>query len=174
LIFDEVQTGFGRTGTMFAWQHYGIKPDIMTVAKAIAGGIPMGAILCSNKINVPSKLHANTFGGYPLTCAAALATITMIEKQKLLEKSTERGAYFVDKLKQIDSPKIREVRGMGLMIAVELKEAAGPYVQPMTDQGILVLLTGRNAIRFLPPLVISKEQIDTVVGAFGKVLAMDV
>ncbi len=170
LIFDEVQTGFGRTGKMFAWQYYDIKPDIMTVAKAIAAGIPMGAVLCNDKINVPLKLHANTFGGYPLTCAAALATIEMIEKENLVKKSETLGVYFTSALKNISNSKIREVRGRGLMIAVELKEDAGPYVQMLSDHGVLALLTGRNIIRFLPPLVISKKQIDAVVMAFDKVL----
>lgn len=169
LIFDEVQTGFGRTGKMFAWQHYDIKPDMMTLAKSIAGGIPMGAVMCNEKVEVPTKLHANTFGGYPLTCAAALATLDFIEKEKLVENSAELGAYFVKELQKIKSDKIREVRGLGLFAALELKEPAGPFIAQFTEQGVLVLLTGRNILRFLPPLVIGKKEIDLVVKATQKV-----
>ncbi len=171
LIFDEVQTGFGRTGTMFACQQYGVLPDIMTVAKAIAAGMPMGAILCGEKVTVPDKLHANTFGGYPLVCEAALATLDYFEQERLVEKSAETGAYFVEQLRGIESDKIREVRGRGLMVAVELKEKAGPIVGALMDKGVLALLTGMNVIRFLPPLVITREQVDVVVKALREVLA---
>jgi acetylornithine/LysW-gamma-L-lysine aminotransferase len=169
LIFDEVQTGFGRTGTMFACEQFAA-PDILCLAKSLAGGIPMGAVLCSDRISVPLKSHTSTFGGNPTACAAALASLKVIESEGLVEKAQTLGGYFLDQLRQIESQKIREVRGLGLMIGVELKEKAGPYVQQLMDKGVIVLLAGATVIRLLPPLVISREEIDRVVGAFKEVL----
>jgi acetylornithine/LysW-gamma-L-lysine aminotransferase len=173
LIIDEVQTGFGRTGAMFACEQYEVQPDILCCAKAMAGGIPMGATLCAAHVTAPKKSHTTTFGGSPLACAASLATIEYIEKHNLLKKASENGKYFIDKLKLIDSPKIREVRGLGLMIGVELKRRAASYVKKMAEKGILALLAGSTVIRFLPPLVISKEQIDKVVEAFSAAISSD-
>jgi acetylornithine/LysW-gamma-L-lysine aminotransferase len=169
LILDEVQTGFGRTGTMFACEQF-TSPDILCLAKSLAGGIPMGAVLCSDRINVPVKSHTSTFGGNPTACAAALATLKVIEDEDLVQKARTRGAYFLDKLRQIESPKIRDVRGLGLMLGVELKEKAGPYVQQLMERGVIVLLAGATVIRLLPPLVISREEIDTVVAVLKEVL----
>ena len=171
LIIDEVQTGFGRTGTMFATEQYEIQPDILCCAKGIAGGIPMGATLCSSAITAPKKSHTTTFGGNPLACAAALATISYIEKENLIKESARKGKYLIEQLQKISSSKIREVRGAGLMIGIELKERAGMYVQALTEQGILVLLAGPTVIRLLPPLVITEKQIDVVVDAIRKVLS---
>ncbi|PIN80180.1 hypothetical protein COV16_01265 [Candidatus Woesearchaeota archaeon CG10_big_fil_rev_8_21_14_0_10_34_8] len=171
MIVDEVQTGFGRTGKMFACEHYSVEPDIMCCAKAIAGGIPMGATLCTEAITVPKKSHTTTFGGSPLACAASLATLKYIKDNKLVEKSAKNGEYFVEKLKAINSPKIREIRAMGLMIGVELKEKSGPYMNLLAEKGVLALLAGPTVVRFLPPLVITKEQIDEVVKAFEEVLS---
>jgi acetylornithine/LysW-gamma-L-lysine aminotransferase len=169
LILDEVQTGFGRTGTMFACEQF-VVPDILCLAKSLAGGIPMGAVLCSERISVPIKSHTSTFGGNPTACAAALATLKVIESEGLVQKAQSLGAYFLDQLRQIESSKIREVRGLGLMIGIELKEKAGPYVQQLMEKGVIVLLAGATVIRLLPPLVITKEQIDTVVSALRDVL----
>ena len=169
LILDEVQTGFGRTGTMFACEQF-TPPDILCLAKSLAGGIPMGAVLCSDRINVPVKSHTSTFGGNPTACAAALATLKVIEDEDLVQKARTLGAYFLDQLRQIESPKIREVRGLGLMLGVELKEKAGPYVQQLMEQGVIVLLAGATVIRLLPPLVISREEIDRVIAAIKEVL----
>jgi LysW-gamma-L-lysine/LysW-L-ornithine aminotransferase len=170
LIMDEVQTGFGRTGTLFACEQF-VEPDLLCVAKSIAGGIPMGAVLCSEAVNVPVKSHTSTFGGNPLACAAALASLEVIEKEKLAEKAGTLGSYFMEGLKALKSDKIREVRGLGLMIGIELKEKAGPYVQALMEKGIIVLLAGANVIRLLPPLVISKEEIDQALKALQEVLA---
>jgi len=169
LIIDEVQTGFGRTGKMFACEHY-VVPDILCLAKSIAGGVPMGAVVCDDKINVPKRSHTSTFGGNPLACAAAIVTIEFIEKEGLVSRADELGEYFLKKLKAMESLKIREVRGLGLMIGIETKEKAGPYVQALMEKGIIALLAGKYVIRLLPPLVISKEEIDEVVDALGEIL----
>jgi acetylornithine/LysW-gamma-L-lysine aminotransferase len=169
-IMDEVQTGFGRTGTLFACEQF-VEPDLLCVAKSLAGGIPMGAVLCSEAVNVPMKSHTSTFGGNPLACAAALATIEVLQKQGLAEKAATLGNYFMEAIKAIRSDKIREVRGLGLMIGIELKEKAGPYVQALMEKGVIVLLAGANVIRLLPPLVITKEEIDQALKALREVLS---
>lgn len=169
LIIDEVQTGFGRTGTLFACEQF-VAPDLLCVAKSLAGGIPMGAVLCSDRIKVPVKSHSSTFGGNPTACAGALASLEVIEKEGLVEKSKTMGAYFMEKLKALQNHKIREVRGLGLMIGVELKEKAGKYVQQLMERGVIALMAGATVIRLLPPLVITREEIDTVVEAFEAIL----
>ncbi len=170
LILDEVQTGFGRTGTLFACEQY-VEPDILCVAKSLAGGIPMGAVLCSDAVHVPVKSHTSTFGGNPLACAAALASLSVIEREGLVGKARTLGEYFLEELRAIKSEKIREARGLGLMLGVELKEKAGPYLQGLMDKGVLALLAGATVIRLLPPLVISREEIDQVLSALKEVLA---
>lgn len=169
LIIDEVQTGFGRTGTMFACEQF-VVPDMLCLAKSLAGGIPMGAVLCNDRIKVPVKSHTSTFGGNPTACAAALASVDVIEKEGLVEKSKILGDYFLQELRRIESDKIREIRGLGLMLGIELKEKAGPYVQKLMEKGVIVLLAGATVIRLLPPLVITKEEINTVVGALKDIL----
>ncbi len=171
LILDEIQTGFGRTGKMFAKEHFGVEPDIMTVAKSIAGGFPMGAMLANeNACAVPKTSHGSTFGGNPLACAAGLATIEVIEKENLVNQSKEMGDYFVEQLRTIENDKIREVRGLGLIIGVELKEKSGPYLSKLLEQNIIALPAGKTVVRFLPPLTISKDEIDTTVKALQQVL----
>jgi LysW-gamma-L-lysine/LysW-L-ornithine aminotransferase len=173
LIIDEVQSGMGRTGKMFACEHYNLEPDILCSAKAIAGGIPMGATLCAEHLTAPKKSHTSTFGGNPLACAASLATLQFMEDEDIIAKTETNGNYFIDKLRAINSPKIREVRGLGLMIGVELKERSGFYVSKLMDHGVIALLAGPTVIRFLPPLVITKEQIDAVVEAVDAVLKLE-
>ncbi|MBF0279005.1 MAG: acetylornithine/succinylornithine family transaminase [SAR324 cluster bacterium] len=170
LIMDEVQTGFGRTGTLFACEQF-VSPDLLCLAKSLAGGLPMGAVLCSEKISVPSRSHTSTFGGSPVVCAAALASIKVIQDENLVENAKTQGNYFLEELQRLESQKIREVRGLGLMIGIELKEKAGPYVQDLMENGVLALLAGATVIRLLPPLLISKAEIDTVLKALKKVLA---
>ena len=170
LIMDEVQTGFGRTGTLFACEQFAT-PDLLCLAKSLAGGIPMGAVLCNDRVSVPLKSHTSTFGGNPTACAAALASINVIESEGLVANAKKLGDYFQEQLRGIESQKIRQVRGLGLMIGLELKEKAGPYVQKLMDKGVIVLLAGATVIRFLPPLVISRQEIDTVVKALKEVLA---
>ena len=170
LIIDEVQTGFGRTGTMFACEQF-VVPDMLCLAKSLAGGIPMGAVLCNERIKVPIKSHTSTFGGNPTACAAALASVGVIEEEGLVENSKVLGGYFLKELHRIESNKIREVRGLGLMLGIELKEKAGPYVQNLMEKGVIALLAGATVIRLLPPLVITKDEIDTVVQALKDTLS---
>ena len=170
LIIDEVQTGFGRTGTMFACEQF-VEPDILCLAKSLAGGIPMGAVICNDTVTAPVKSHSSTFGGNPTACAAALASLEVIEKQDLVAKSRELGAYFLEELQGIKNEKIREIRGLGLMLGIELKEKAGRYVQELMENGVIVLLAGATVIRLLPPLIITKEEIKSVVAAFKTVLS---
>ncbi len=170
LIFDEVQTGFGRTGTLFACQQF-VEPDILCIAKSLAGGIPMGAVVCSDAVHVPMKSHTSTFGGNPLACAAALATLEIIERERLPERAKTLGQYFLENLRTMNSGRIREVRGLGLMLGIELKEKAGPYLQQLMEKGVIVLLAGPTVIRLLPPLVITKEEIDMALSALKEVLA---
>jgi len=163
-IVDEVQTGFGRTGRMFASEHYDLRPDLMCLAKGIAGGLPMGAVLMGTRVGeLPKKAHGSTFGGNPLACAAALATIGYLERERLPERAAEQGARLLAGLRSIDAPMVREVRGLGLMVAVELKGKAAPYLAALAERGVLALSAGSNVMRFLPPLVISARDIDTVI-----------
>jgi len=131
----------------------------------------MGALLCSDDVHIPMKSHTSTFGGNPLACAAALASLEIIEREKLVERARILGEYFQEGLRAIQSQKIREVRGLGLMLGIELKEKAGPYVQQLMERGVIVLLAGATVIRFLPPLVITKEEIDLALSAVREVLA---
>ncbi len=170
-IVDEVQTGFGRTGQMFASQHHDLCPDMTCVAKAIAGGLPMGGVLIGPRVkDLPKKAHGSTFGGNPLACAAALATIRTIQSEQLDQRAAELGVRLMGGLKAIPSPRIREVRGLGLMVGVELKGKAGPYLARLAKRGVLALAAGATVMRFLPPLVISEEDVDTVVEQMAVVL----
>jgi len=174
LIIDEIQSGFGRTGKMFAFQHFDITPDLLCCAKSLAGGVPMGAVLIGEKIqNLTPGTHGTTFGGNPLSCAAGLAALTAIEEEDLAGQAAEKGAYLMDKLRQIDSPLIREARGMGLMIGVELKQKVAPYLKALQDHNILALNAGMTVLRLLPPLVITYGQLDLLVDALTKVLAAE-
>ena len=171
LIIDEVQTGLGRTGRLFASQHYQVIPDLLCLAKSLAGGLPMGAALIGPRVqNLAPGLHASTFGGNPLACAAALAVLQTLEDEDLPRQAAEKGAYLVQQLSEIQSPLIREIRGLGLMIGIELKQKVAPYLQALEAQGILALPAGMNVIRLLPPLVITCEQIDHLVAALTQVL----
>ena len=174
LILDEVQTGFGRTGKMFACEHFNLEPDLMTVAKGIAGGVPMGAVLIGARVgDLPKKIHGSTFGGNALACAAALATINFIESEDLPQRAAELGERLMDGLRAIDSPVVREVRGLGLMVGMQLKMRAGKYLaklaEPMDGLGVLALSAGSTVIRFLPPLVISEDDVDLVVSRVEEV-----
>jgi acetylornithine/LysW-gamma-L-lysine aminotransferase len=170
-LVDEVQTGFGRTGRMFASEHYGLEPDLMCLAKAIAGGLPMGAVLLSPRAgDLPKKVHGTTFGGNPLACAAALAAIRFTETAQLPKRAADLGAKLMAGLQAISSPQVREVRGLGLMVAIEVKGKAAPYLAALAERGVLALSAGANVIRFLPPLVISAEEVDTVVTRVAAVL----
>jgi len=172
LVVDEVQTGFGRTGTMFAIEQFGIVPDVLCLAKSIAGGIPMGAIAFSRVLGeLPKRSHSTTFGGNPLACAAAVATIDEHLRLGLAAAAAERGRQLHEGLASIESPKIREVRGLGLIQGIELKENAGPTLKGLQDNGVLALGAGPTVVRYLPPLVISAAQIDAVIDATRAALA---
>ncbi len=170
-ILDEVQTGFGRTGKMFACEHYGLEPDLLCLAKGVGGGVPFGAVMIHEKFGeMPKRLHGSTFGGNPLACAAALAAIRYLEENDLPSRAAALGEYFLGRLRQLESNIVREVRGLGLMVGIELKKEASPYIEALAKEGILALSAGPTVIRFLPPLVISREELDKVVEAVEKVL----
>ncbi len=171
-IVDEVQTGFGRTGKLFAGEHYGLRPDLMTIAKSMAGGVPMGATLIGERVGeIPGHVHGSTFGGNPLACAAALATIHAMEAEHLPERAANLGARLLEGFRALDASVIREVRGMGLMVGVELRERSGAYLAALAEQGVLALPAGATVMRFLPPLVISEADIETVIEKVSVVLA---
>jgi acetylornithine/LysW-gamma-L-lysine aminotransferase len=174
LIIDEIQSGFGRTGKMFAMQHFDVTPDMVCCAKSLAGGVPIGAVLIGEKVqNLTPGTHGTTFGGNPLSCAAGLAALNAIEEEDLAGQAAEKGAYLMDRLRQIDSPLIREVRGMGLMVGIELKQKVAPYLKALQDHNILALNAGMTVLRFLPPLVISYEQLDRLVSALTDILTAE-
>jgi len=171
-IVDEVQTGFGRTGRMFASQHHDLRPDMMCVAKSIAGGLPMGGVLIGPRVgDLPKKVHGTTFGGNPLACAAALATIRTIESEQLARRAAKLGEQLLGGIQAISSSLVRQVRGMGLMVGVELKGKSSRYLAELAERGVLALSAGATVMRFLPPLVISAEDVDTVIERTAEVLA---
>ncbi|MFA5803759.1 MAG: aspartate aminotransferase family protein [Melioribacteraceae bacterium] len=171
LIIDEIQTGFCRTGKMFAIEYLGIEADMMTLAKSIAGGFPMGALLCSDKITVEKSKHGSTFGGNPLACAAGIASIDFMLENKLWEQAEAKGKYFKEKLEKHQLSKIREIRIVGLMIGIELKDKSQPVILELLKHKILSLPAGTTVLRMLPPLVISYEDLDTVIEKLVDVLS---
>lgn len=162
-VADEIQTGFGRTGKLFACEWESVQPDVYIMGKALGGGVfPISAVAANEDIlgvfNPGS--HGSTFGGNPLGCAVAIAAMDILKEEKLVERSYELGEYFIENLRKIESPHIKEVRGRGLFIGVELNEQARPYCEKMKELGILCKETHETTIRFAPPLTISKEQLD--------------
>ena len=171
LIVDEVQTGFGRTGKLFACEHHHLTPDILCLGKGIAGGVPMGATLFGDKVGeLPRGAHGSTFGGNPLACAAGLAALDYIVRENLPAQAAEKGTYLMDRLRRIEAPVIREVRGLGLMVGIELRRRVRPYLIALMERGVLALPAGSTVLRLLPPLVISQEELDIVVSALEQVL----
>ncbi|MGB2841364.1 MAG: acetylornithine transaminase [Halobacteriota archaeon] len=173
LILDEIQTGFGRTGRWFCKEHEGVEPDIMTVAKAMGAGFPIGAMLAKEGIEFETSEHGSTFGGNPLACTAALASMKVIEEERLVERSRELGAYLMEKVHEgrIDSnPVVKEIRGKGLMIGIELTKRCGEMVEKARERRILINCTFDRVIRLVPPLVISKEQIDRVISVLRAII----
>ena len=177
LIFDEVQTGFGRTGKIFACEHWNVVPDIMCLAKSVAGGIPMGATFARQDVMSAFQLgdHSSTFSGNPLVCAAASAAIDVLVEEKLPERAATLGKYFKGELEGLAEKYriVREVRGLGLMLGMELRFDVYNILLGCMDRGVLVLDAGRNVLRFLPPLVIEKEQIDRVVEVLDEVMGKE-
>ncbi|MFA6371238.1 MAG: acetylornithine transaminase [Methanothrix sp.] len=169
LIFDEVQTGFGRTGKWFGKDHFGVMPDMITLAKAMAGGLPIGAMLAAGPAAEAFQKgdHGSTFAGGPLICAAALATIQVIKDEKLVQRSEEMGAYLKSQLKKL-AP--REIRGLGLMVGLDLDADCKLLVEKALQKGVLINSTGEHTLRFIPPLVVGKAEIDKVVSVIGESL----
>ena len=163
LIIDEVQTGIGRTGSLFCFQQYGIRPDVVTMAKGLGGGVPVGAVLaaesCSNVLTPGT--HATTFGGTPIVCAAANAVLDTVGDGQFLEQVKEKGEYLKNGILSIGSPNILGVRGMGLMLAIIVEDGKhAAYANKLLEKGVIGLTAGKNAVRLLPPLTISKEEMD--------------
>ena len=163
LIIDEVQTGIGRTGSLFCFQQYGIRPDVVTMAKGLGGGVPVGAVLaaesCSNVLTPGT--HATTFGGTPLVCAAANAVLDTVGNGQFLAQVKEKGEYLKNGILSIGSPNILGVRGMGLMLGIIVEDGKhAAYANKLIEKGVLALTAGKNAVRLLPPLTISKEEMD--------------
>ena len=173
LILDEIQTGFCRTGKMFCHQHEGIIPDVMTLGKALGGGVlPVSAVVSRQEIMsvfTPGS-HGSTFGGFPLACAVGDAALSVLVDEKLAERSAELGNYFISKLREISHKRIKEIRGKGLFVAIELYEKARPFTQKIIDNGILAKETHDFAIRFTPPLVITKDELDWAINIIKHVL----
>ena len=174
LIFDEIQSGFGRTGKMWASEHWNTVPDIMCLAKGIAGGIPMGATIVRPDILACIKKgeHSSTFGGNPISCAAGIASIQALTEDGLVKNAENMGKIFIEKLEQLKNKHkiIREVRGKGLMIGLEIKFEVKDILLEGIKNGILLLYSGRNILRFLPPLVISEEDITKVINTLDMLL----
>ena len=176
LVIDEIQAGLGRTGKWCAYQHYGIQPDITTLAKPLAGGIPLGAVLCTEEVSraIHPGMHGTTFGGGPLACAVAIAVIDTIDRDHLLENATEVGAYFLAGLHSLAErhEAIIDVRGMGLMLAAELDSAdlAKHVVGEMLKRHILINCTSDTVLRFLPPYVLTPAHVDTAIAALDEIL----
>ncbi|MGA1999836.1 MAG: ornithine--oxo-acid transaminase [Terriglobales bacterium] len=163
LMCDEIQSGLGRTGKLFACMHEGVTPDVLIIGKALAGGFyPVSAVLAAREVLgvfQPGD-HGSTFGGNPLACAVARTALRVLVEEKLVERSAELGAYFLERLKTLRSPDIREVRGRGLWIGIELLSPARPYCEALKEQGILCKETHEKVIRLAPPLVITRDEID--------------
>ena len=171
LIFDEIQCGMGRTGTMFAYENYGVIPDIVTLAKALGGGLPMGAFIATDEVSAsfgPGS-HGSTFGGNPVAAAAGNAYLETVAEKHLLDNVKTVSAYLKDQLAAIDDSRIKEIRGMGLLLGMEMTVEVAPMVNSCLKQGLLLLNAGPNVIRFLPPLNITEELVDSAVAILKKV-----
>ncbi len=173
LIFDEVQCGLGRTGHLWAYQGYGVEPDILTAAKPLAGGLPMGAILMRQKVAdaIHPGDHASTFAGNPFTAHVAHHVVGRVAQPEFLAQVRAKGEYLVERLQEINSPHIREIRGQGLMVGVELDMEAGPVVERGYEHGLLLVSAGPNVVRFVPPLVIQPEELARAVEILETLLA---
>jgi acetylornithine/LysW-gamma-L-lysine aminotransferase len=171
LIVDEVQTGIGRTGHTFACEHFALRPDLLAAAKGLGAGLPIGVAAFRASIGeLPSRVHSSTFGGNPVVCAAAAAVLRILEVERLPERAQAMGARLRRGIESLRLSKVRQVRGLGLMVGVDLKTRAGRFLGPLADRGVLALLAGSTVLRLLPPLVISEEEVDRVVATLGDVL----
>jgi acetylornithine/succinyldiaminopimelate/putrescine aminotransferase len=176
LVFDEIQCGLGRTGKMFAYQHAGVVPDVLTVAKPLAGGLPMGAVLLAEALAHHLKVgdHGSTFGGNPVCAAAALAVLDHLEEPGFLDEVAAKGLYLkrgIEKLARKHKGTIAEVRGLGLMIGIETAGEAGPLFAGLREKGVLTVKAGERVLRLLPPLVVKRGDIRQVLQALDELLA---
>jgi acetylornithine/N-succinyldiaminopimelate aminotransferase len=174
LMLDEVQTGIGRTGTMFGFQHYGVTPDVMTLAKGLGGGVPIGACVAKGTAATlfqPGS-HGSTFGGNTLACAAGLATLDIVESENLCRNATEMGEHIRTSLRHalIETPGVKEIRGQGLLIGIELDRPCGEVVKTALDAGLLINVTADNVVRLVPPLIISRTEADQLVGELTPII----
>ncbi|MDR2860740.1 MAG: aspartate aminotransferase family protein [Elusimicrobiota bacterium] len=174
LIFDEIQTGLFRTGKTFCFEHFNIKPDIMTLAKALGGGFPIGAVLCNERVakEIEKGDHGSTFGGGPLACAAAFAVLSQAQEKDLAKNAEEIGNYLKEKLNELkkDFPFIKEVRGKGLLIGMELDKNGGEIVKKALEKGLIINCTAQTVLRFAPPLIIGKKEVDEMIKILKEVL----
>lgn len=170
LIFDEIQCGIGRTGKMFAHEHFGVKPDIMTLAKALGGGVPIGAILSNEKVSQAIEFgdHGTTFGGNPLACAAALAVLEVIEEEGLLAQVSEKEQWLKNKIIESDLPGFKEIRGKGLMIGIEFDFETKPLAAKMFEKGVLANATAGNVLRLVPALNIKTQDLEKIIEVMKK------
>ncbi len=171
LIFDEIQCGMGRTGKMFACENYGVKPDVMTIAKALGCGLPVGAFVCSEKAaSLVAGDHGSTYGGNPLVCAAANAVFEIFNEEKILKNVNETGEYLFEKLEEIkeSNPDIVDHRGIGLIQGLEFNKPVADIVKKSIESGLILISAGANVIRFIPPLIAKKEDVDKMVEIFKK------
>ncbi len=172
LLVDEVQTGFCRTGKLFAIEHSGIAPDILILAKSIAAGLPMGAVAIHERHGpLPTGAHGSTFGGNPLACAAARAALQVYQRERIAEQAAAKGEWLLQTLRDLRLPIAREVRGLGLLIGLELKSRSQPYIAALLEHGVLALPAGPNVLRLLPPLIIERQDLEQVARAIATVLS---
>ena len=176
LILDEIQAGIGRSGTFFAYETYGVKPDIVTLAKGLAGGVPIGAFLCTEEVAKAFKPgdHGTTFGGNPLACAAAGVVLSVVPQPDFLAHVREMGAYFLEELKKLAAKYpslVKDVRGQGLITGMELTVPGAPVVDGCRENGVIINCTMGNILRFVPPLIVEKQDIDIVIQAIDRELA---
>ncbi len=175
LILDEIQCGMGRTGKMFAWQHYGVKPDIMTSAKALGCGVPVGAFLMTERIaqnSLTSGDHGTTYGGNPLACAAISKVIDLFEEEKILDNVTDVSQYLASKLDELvlKYDFVKERRGLGLMQGLEFDRPVGEFINKAIEKGLVLINAGTNIIRFIPALIISKKDVDEMISILDECL----
>lgn len=176
LIVDEVQTGVGRTGTFLACEQYNLRPDIVTLAKGLGGGLPIGAVLAAGSCSqvLGPGTHASTFGGSPTVCAAANAVLAKVNDPIFLEKVRSKGDYIRRNILDLHAPAVKAVRGMGLMIGIQVEEGKqGEYVNALMEKGVLALTAGKDTVRLLPPLTITIEEIDQALAAMGQVFGAE-
>ena len=171
LIVDEIQMGFGRTGRWFGFEHADIVPDIIALAKGIGGGMPMGAVAWRGELGqIAGGSHGSTFGGNPLACAAAIASIRTLRDDNLPQQAAEKGAWLVEQLEALELESVREIRGRGLIIGIELKGRVTPVLQALQEKGILALPAGNTVLRLLPPLIITQDEMQQIVDAIAEIL----